>query len=327
MTKSVLSGPELVLIPLEELCFICGHTCDAFPLLNQEDIIRKYRVEVTFRQTFDGVRVKVTVLLDRLGDDLRENKGVGENNLTGHRVICSVGFIPFEIVTAHYKMDVSKVTGLLVGTTMGPFGEVSGLIVERFSIPETMPHYTIEYYHDNNRKLSVKTLRPDENVRVGQAEDLFQLLGKLDMENRPQCLKEKAATKPPLFSDVTARIEVVAEALKRKEEEQARQTGANDAAAKSGGLASDTVAPAVGVVASSSRLSLIRQRVVPQAPQPTLPKAQRKAGAKSRAKAKAAPGSGIPSSVTTPVRKSPQGERGITPDAGSIVSLHGLGAI
>ena len=253
--------------PTGDLCWICGCALEVWPLRETKDLIEMHSKDPEFKKQFLAVRSGVAKASERLF----RMQSVEADKTCGMRIVMKAAFMTSDIFSAHFDMPPSSVQsqGQIVRVLGPEMGMLEGVVMNKESIPEGVPHFDVELFSEVNRRLTETLLAPGDIQREGQAPDRFthacnNMLGKREIG-----LKYANFARVPKYSDLKLAVEEKKKALQDEAAGRTLQQSVADAATTGG----DTVLRVV----TGSRLDASDDATQP-APTTRRPPARRSGG-------------------------------------------------
>ena len=253
--------------PTGDLCWICGCALEVWPLKETKDLIEMHSKNAEFKKEFLAVRSGVAKAAERI----YRMQIVEADKTCGMKVVMKAGLMTTDIFSAHFEMPPSSVQpqGQIVKLLGPEMGMLEGVVMNKESIPQGVPHFDVELFSEINRRLTETLLAPGDIHREGQAPDRFTFACNNMVGKRENALKYANFARVPKYSDVKQAVEEKKKALADEAAGRTLQQSVADAASAPSG---DTVLRVV----TGSRLDASDDAV--PAPTPRRPVARRGGG-------------------------------------------------
>jgi len=171
----------VIIIPLAELCHVCGTAAEAWPLLSKSAVILKYKSnEGGFAADFQKVRVGAermsAALVSDSSDNVTWNKEVVRSKGTGIRVEVPAALVENAEFHKKFHLFASAVQALNVVKLYIPaHAEVEGVLMNRDGLPPDVHYWPVVLFGCVETILNHQLLPARAVLRNGQAEDRFTL--------------------------------------------------------------------------------------------------------------------------------------------------------
>ena len=155
-------------IPVNDLCWVCGTSCEVWPLMSKADVLEKL-ADPKFKMEFATVRTGVSQAQLKLfrQQDVLSTQGVGL------KVIFRCAFVTSDVFAVHMKIPLSASNAKEVKLNSPDNGELAGCLMNWDDIPERgLPHYIVEFYSFNRRSIDEFLLRKEDIQRRGHTKDM-----------------------------------------------------------------------------------------------------------------------------------------------------------
>ncbi len=264
-------------VPEGPLCETCGTCAEAFPKLEQNEVIKEYWSTPDFKRQFQATSKVLTKAVARAWRDAV----VSSSTRTGMRVSSSMAFVAEEDlvklfdapVPAHYPKPTTLVTAN---------GEAKGYLFQPEGVPKSVRQRLVEEFHLTEVVRDEFYIDKGETLRDEQAADAFELVASGETKDRPSAARFAAYPKALNWSEYAKTVD------KQQADTRAKET--NAAAVRAlvdAGVAGDTDAAASirsvqsAIVQGSSRFNrpqLHLAQLVQPAPPPSHAGMRRRAG-------------------------------------------------
>ena len=218
--------------PIKKLCWTCGTSLEAWPLLGKDNAVIKYHRDQPFKVLVDLVRAGVEKARARLIFEFLQQSVTG-SKVCGIRIKLECAFITLPVAAVLLDMPATSIPILKIVRVYVPdLGDTDGCVVRKETLPPKAPHYIAEIYSDNSTELKTLFLEPPQVLREGQAEDEWTFRINQELEKRPKAIKGTAMLAVPSWNKVLDSRNLVQENRKQAAEtDQAKgqdkaQTGA-----------------------------------------------------------------------------------------------------
>ena len=162
-----------------DMCLLCGVTSECFPKLRPAILKKKYVKEPSFKQEFDAMSARIDV-----SDRRRFLPGeVVDGFSCSVEVYTKLALIPLAAFQA--KLGLATRVKVRITTIFDPEGnEISGVLVERHSVPEKCPVFTVKLSASQYMTWRNMTLSPEDQQRQLQAQETFEFKAIVSLVHR-----------------------------------------------------------------------------------------------------------------------------------------------
>ena len=185
--------------PVGDFCWVCGCTCEVWPLEEAKQVLERRSSDPAFRSQWAAVRAGVAKAVQH---ECRAQDVLSTKSLAT-RIICKAAFVTEDGFAQYFKMPVGSVPGVRLAAFTGPENQtISGVIMDLHSLPPACPHYIIETSATTQRTLQDTLLAQGELLRAGQAGDQYQYRCSRYVTGRESSLAKKGSANPPTAAEV-----------------------------------------------------------------------------------------------------------------------------
>ena len=158
-------------VPIDDLCECCGLALEAWPLADKQTLKQKHGSSETFRAEFRQVRQGVAIAkrLPWRRQEVRAEKSVGV------RLGKTAAFVEVDVLKPALRVAPEELK-LSIVHLKGPDGKIiAGVLLQKHSVPPTLPHYHVECFTENVRLFDDWLLTGEDQLREPQAAERFAL--------------------------------------------------------------------------------------------------------------------------------------------------------
>ena len=159
--------------PSGELCRLCGHTLEVWPLEDKSELVKRHAASAAFRSSFESYRSVLEKGL-ALGYAKRSEE-VNSVGRLGMRVMLRAKMVESSVFVSHFGVTPKdlRLTPIVV---QGPTNTaIEGVLFWGGDLPEKLTCLEVELYSEAERSLHVQLLSPHLAVRPGQSQDRYHL--------------------------------------------------------------------------------------------------------------------------------------------------------
>ena len=145
-------------------------------------------------------------------------QNVQADKTCGMNIVMKAGLMTSDIFSAHFDMPPSSVQpqGQIVRVLGPEMGMLEGVVMNKESIPEGVPHFDVELFSEVNRRLTETLLAPGDIRREGQAPDRFTHACYNMLGQRENGLKYANVARVPMYSDLKLAVEEKKQGVARR---------------------------------------------------------------------------------------------------------------
>jgi hypothetical protein len=209
--------------PDETLCHKCGVACDAFPLKTTAEIVEQCASSRRFKGQFSVVRASVSE-----DDDAPqfEERMVQREFTIGRDFAIDVGYVPVAVAETLFDASASsaRVKPVVAYDSRGE--QVLSIAMKPHTIPSHIQFIPGRLFVRDETKYVHRTMRPEEQLREGQAWEHFTEKARHEDEERGPDLKADSVFKLQTFDQVEKTFAKAKAERDKKAEELQQQMNA-----------------------------------------------------------------------------------------------------
>ena len=190
----VLQSGRTLQQPEEPFCWLCGISCECWPLEEKAQVCNNYWNAAGFRREFKRVRAGVQAAEKAYAVELAHVKNT---SCIGLRISQRVAFLTETAFKVAFKMSVETYNEhqatagakLRLEQIMGPHKVMlTGVVMSEKDLPPNTEWFLVEQYYYSDRSLERESLTPKLIFRQSQPQERFQLACTNAVASRPASL-------------------------------------------------------------------------------------------------------------------------------------------